>query len=329
MPSGFHYSLFGVTLSSNVALPHLVSAAPGRIADVELIAGAFPAEITGPSLPYYLSPYIGEQGLPILEVRRLGGGEFHWRYDDGTEFLVNVAGTRIWSAWPESGSVEDAASYLSGPVMGFTLQRRGWICLHASVVAVNGAAVAFLGPQGSGKSTTAAAFARLGYPVLSDDLAVFDPRQEGYLVQSGYPLVCLCPDAAGALFGAPEALPLITPTWEKRGLDLTLESFRFQDSALPLAAIYRLADQSSISNSVSIQDASVREGLLELVGNTYTNYLLEPSQAAAQMQWLSRLASRIALRRVAVPADHSRLGEFCGALLEDLRALRPAAHRLA
>jgi hypothetical protein len=329
LPSEFLYSLFGLTLSSNVALPHLVAAANDRIVDVQLIAGTLPAESSGPSLPYYSSPYIGEFGVPILEVRRLSRGEFYWRYDDGTEFLVDAPGTRIWSAWPARGSIEDAASYLSGPVMGFTLQRRGWICLHSSAVAVSGEAVAFLGPQGCGKSTTAAAFARLGYPILSDDLAVLDPRQEEFLVHPGYPLVCLCPDAAGALFGAPEALPLITPTWEKRGLSLALEGYRFQDAALRLAAIYRLEDHSSNADSVSIRPTSVREALLELVANTYTNYLLEPAQAAMQLQWLSRLAARVPLRRVAVPADHTRLGEFCGALLEDIRAPRHAVHGLA
>ena len=42
--------------------------------------------------------------------------------------------------------------------MGFVMLLRGIVCLHASAIAIDDEAIALLGPAGSGKSTTAAAF---------------------------------------------------------------------------------------------------------------------------------------------------------------------------
>ena len=50
-----------------------------------------------------------------------------------------------------------------GPVFAFVLRLRGAVTFHASAVRI-GDAVAFLGPQGAGKSTTAAALALRGCP---------------------------------------------------------------------------------------------------------------------------------------------------------------------
>ena len=93
------------------------------------------------------------------EVRPVAGGRyFRFRYGDGTEFVIDRPGSRVWATWPEPWTVEDAATYLLGPILGFVLRLRGVVCLHASAVAVGDRAVVLLGPSGAGKSTTAAAF---------------------------------------------------------------------------------------------------------------------------------------------------------------------------
>ena len=93
-------------------------------------------------------------------------------------------------------------------------------CLHASAVAIEGRAVAIVGPSGAGKSSTAAAFARLGYPVLSDDIVALTGDGQRFHVQPAYPRVRLWPSAVTSLFGSRDALPRIVPDWEKRYLPL-------------------------------------------------------------------------------------------------------------
>ena len=111
---------------------------------------------------------------------------------------------------------EDLLTYLLGPVLGFLLHLRGVPCLHGSAVAVEEGAVAFLGPAGSGKSTTAALFARHGHGVFSDDIVPVHEKDEPFLVHPGYNYLRLWPESGRMLFGAAETLPRITPTWGKR-----------------------------------------------------------------------------------------------------------------
>ena len=113
----------------------------------------------------------------------------------------------------------DTATYLLGPVLGFVLRLRGIACLHASAISIDGRTVLLLGPAGSGKSTTAAAFACKGCRVLSEDVCALHCTPDGIFVQPGYPRLRL-PNSVGMLFGAQDALPLLTPNWNKRFLDL-------------------------------------------------------------------------------------------------------------
>src|SRR5262249_22183040 len=142
-------------------------------------------------------------------------------------------------------TLEDTATYLLGPVLGFILRLRGVTCLHASAVAICDQAIAILGPAGAGKSTTAASFARAGYKVLTDDIVALDERGDAFLVQPAYPRVRLWSESVNALFGTEDALPLLTPTWDKRYLDLQANISCFQEHPLPLAAIYLLDKRSS------------------------------------------------------------------------------------
>lgn len=140
------------------------------------------------------------------------GAYFDFFYNDGPRFLVEREGREIWADWPENYSLEDAATYLLGPVLGFVLRLRGITCLHASAVAVGDQAIALVGTPGAGKSTTAAAFACLGYGVLSDDVVALADEGDRFIVQPGYPRVNLWPNSVCALFDSADSLPRITPT---------------------------------------------------------------------------------------------------------------------
>lgn len=76
---------------------------------------------------------------------------------------------------PASGTdLIDARALLMGPVQAVLWHQRGLLPLHASVVAVEGKAVALAGPSGVGKSTLAAALSLKGHPVLADDMGIID-----------------------------------------------------------------------------------------------------------------------------------------------------------
>lgn len=59
---------------------------------------------------------------------------------------------------------------VAGSVVSLHLVLRGAVVLHASAVEVDGAAVAFTGMAGMGKSTVATLFGRAGFPLVTDDV---------------------------------------------------------------------------------------------------------------------------------------------------------------
>jgi hypothetical protein len=116
------------------------------------------------------------------------------------------------------------------------LRLRGIFVLHASAVAIGDRALALAGQPGAGKSTTAAAFALLGYPVLSEDVVPVFEQGDILVVHAGYPHIRLWPDSVKLLLGSSDALPRIIPSWDKCRLDLTQNGFRLQIEPLPLSA---------------------------------------------------------------------------------------------
>ena len=208
--------------------------------DVEVRVGATPLLLREAAPPLDLARYIAPVedacGQPTLVVWEVAGGHyFRLRYADGTEFLLARSGAEAWATWPEPLTLDDAATYLLGPVLAFILRLRGTVCLHASCVALGSRAVALVGQAGAGKSTTAAAFARRGIPVLSDDAAAVDDRGANLVVQPGNPRLRLWGASAQILFSAPDALPRLTPNWDKLYLDLGENDFAFQETPLPRA----------------------------------------------------------------------------------------------
>ena len=261
-----------------------------------------------------------EEELPDLRAGLLFSGEhFGFFYSDGARFAVERRAREVWADWPENYTLEDACTYLVGPVMGFVLRLRGTVCLHASAVAVGDRAIALVGPAGSGKSTTAAAFACCGFPVLSDDIVALTLEGGQWLVQPGYPRVNLWPDSVRRLFGSEEALPHITPTWDKRYLPLGQDSYRFASSPLPLGAVYILDSRDSALTTPVVQALSAKEGLITLVANTYANYLLDEDMRHTEFDVLSRVVSSIPVRCVQPPEEASSIPDLCGAIAEDAR----------
>src|SRR6476660_5148739 len=210
-------SIYGIGVLANREIPGVPTSQISS-ADLHIHFGSLPAWIGKDDLsdPFFASDYNDEAGQPLLRFFRASDHSYYrFLYSDQTEFLVNKDGTELWGTWPESLTLEDAATYLLGPVIGFVLLLRGVVCLHASAVVIGDQAIALLGPAGSGKSTTAAAFSNLGYNVIAEDVVTLDDRENNFWVRPAYPCIRLWPASVVALFGADECLPKLTPNWDK------------------------------------------------------------------------------------------------------------------
>lgn len=309
------YRSYGLTLESDLPLTGLRPLAPDASCsapDIKLhfagvpvwAAQALSLPITVVRVrPCNMPPGVGAFTVSEFADRRF----FQLLYADGTRFLMDRAVTHIWGESGPNLSFDDLCIYLLGPVMGFVLRQRGTVTLHASSLSFHGRAIALVGEAGAGKSTTAAALALRGWPVLSEDVCALARSAGSYQVVPAYPRVCLWPDSVDFLFASREALPLMVAGWEKRFLSLDGSSAQFASSPAPVAAIFLLAERSSEERAPYIESISQREALLQLVQNTYSNWYLDRHQRAEEFEVLTRLVSSIECCRVIPNSDPERL----------------------
>ena len=315
--------VYGLRVAANIALPGLPLRSDLDTYNVRIYLKdwvTFPTTFPESVEILYASPEDAAPGEPNLRVSVLPGGDyFGFFYRDEVRFAVERQGREIWGDWPESYTLEDACTYLLGPVLGFVLRLRGVTCLHASAVAVDGQAIALVGSPGAGKSTLAAAFAQCGFSVIADDVVALAEDGKKFQVQPGYPRVNLWSDSVRALFGTDEVLPRITPTWDKRYLELGDNGFGFASNPLPLGAIYVLRTREGDLAASVIDDLAGSNALRELVTNTYVNYLLDREMRSREFDVLTRLVVRIPIRRVRAPADYSAVLDLSEAIANDAR----------
>ena len=315
--------VYGLRVAANTTLPGLPLRLDSDVHDVRVRLkdwSSFPTTFPESLDIFYTSSQESAPGQPNLRVGVLPGGDyFGFFYSDQVRFAVDRWGREVWGDWPESYTLEDACTYLLGPVIGFVLRLRGVTCLHASAVAVGEHAIALAGFPGAGKSTTAAAFAQGGFPVIADDMVTLVEAGENFLVQPSYGRVNLWPDSARALFGSEEALPRITPTWDKRYMALDNNGLGFASKPLPLGAIYLMGMREADLAAPAVEAVAGGDALAGLVANTYVNYLLDRSMRSREFDVLSRVVASIPVRSVRPPADLSAVFDLCEAIANDAR----------
>ena len=319
IPTLLQYKIYEFILNSDIPIPGLNSFNSTAPAHLDVRFRRLP-KVSNPDANErlrYASAYLNQAGEPILKISEVDGGAYtRIAYPDGTDFWFNRELNKLWVNWPENLSLENTLSYLTGPVMGLYLRLRGVVCLHASVVAIGDRCVAIVGAEGSGKSTTAAGFAKLGYGVLSDDIAALDERDGHFFVRPGYPRINLWPKSVSLLYGSPVALSPISDGWDKRYLTLGqgLDGV-FADGALPLGAIYIL--DVSVCEAPCFERMSQRDAMMALVANTYAANFLDAQQRAEEFQLLSRLVTSVPVRRVNPRRDVLPVLELCEMIRAD------------
>jgi len=323
----YRYRLYGLSLEAEESLPGLEDNSAAREESfVRLQLGAEPdwvrhARSLASRRVHHLDAK-AENDDPAFVITSYGEDRFFGlAYTDGTQFITDGKGRDLWGAWTEPWTKEDFATYLLGPVMGFVLRRRGVTPLHASAVCVAGKAVVFCGDAQAGKSTTAAALGLRGVPVLCEDIAALRLADNRYWVEPGYPRVCLWPDSVAKLLGRGDALPLLTPNWEKRYLPLDGVLARFQRERCPVGAVYMLAERAAEEHATRVEKMTSKEALLELVQNTYMNWLPDREQRAREFEALTQLVAQVPVRRMVAHCDGRGMDDLCRVILADAESL--------
>src|SRR5439155_1144081 len=165
---------------------------------------------------------------------------------------------------------------------------------HASAIQVGDKAIALVGNARAGKSTTAAQFARLGYNVMTEDIAPLSLDDEAIAVSSGPAEIALRPDAVTLLYGSADALPRFSDTWEKRRLDLAAIG-AFSVRSLPLGAVYILTNRA-MPGAPCVESISTGQAIVELLANVYANRLFHHELRVRELDTLHHLVGAVPVK---------------------------------
>lgn len=299
----YQYTAYGLGIESAFELPELRDSQAGEGAPDVVVRQSSLTPV--PERPANTE---GERRLDVQpEYCRLS-------YDDVGTFRIE-GDSRILVD-PETASVPETKVFrrlLAGQVLGLLCHQRGHLVLHGSAVQVDDRAVVFLGPTGAGKSTTAAAFYRQGYPLLDDDIVVVRFDDGGPVVAPGVPQLKLTPEM--------EARIDIDSAKAEDTSDVTgkthyrTETANVDPDAVPLAGCYLLRD----GPTASVERVTGRDAILELIANTYTGGLLdETDRNGANFQHCTSIVRNTSVNALARPQDLAALPDLVDAVVSDV-----------
>jgi len=316
------YSLYGVHLKSALRLPGL------ELRD----SGEVPIELLNGSVSLF-SKVRREAGIrpekrDWFTHARLSDGSDYLQWSGLFEFLVSADGRTIACCALNGTSLESFQTYLIGQVLSFALLRQGIEPLHATTVVVNREAVAFLGDCGYGKSSLAAAFLQVGYPLLTDDLLVLKEDGDRFVAYPGPPRIKLFPEIARSLLGEQvNGIPMTNQT-SKLVIPLDEKEAVSPQRSFPLKGIYVLSPPArSRGSRINIRTLSPRRAFVEMVKNTFNAVIVDPERLRRQFALATRLAASVPIKTLSYPRTLMRLPTVREAVRSDLNNERPFSIR--
>jgi hypothetical protein len=319
----FVYGAGGLTLVADRRLHGLPLGVAGP-ADIRVYVDA-PRSWAAARTPYYTSGSVDARGCPTLRVTREREG-YAFAFADGSSFWIDRGGDTIWMTFETT--IEDACTYLAGPVLSFVFRLRQEFSLHASAVAIGGRAFAFAGPHAAGKSTTAGALGRRGYPVLTDDILRMTIGDDGWLAHSFGGIVRLWPGGEAMVFGTSGRLERITPCWDKGALPIGAGGVPAAAGSLPLAGIAFLVPVDDC-HAITVTPLTPAEAMLRLVANSSAGYLLDSVGRRHEFGQAASIAACASCVEIARPEGAASIDDLLATIAAWTRTLASSGGALA
>lgn len=219
------------------------------------------------------------------------------------DILIEEAGSRI-SAWHSGNEARDEMeATLTGLVLACPLRARGMSCLHATVVSIDGGAVALVGRPATGKSTTAMGLLEQGAGPVTEDLAAFVEEDGRFFVQPGSPQLWVRRVEAGSYIA-----------WQRSGEAVPR-------GPVPLLAVYDLLPRDKRADGPVIVPLSPSRALATLLAHISADFMLSPPELRREMDVFARLARRVPVRAVQRGDGIAHVAAACRAIFEDVRTL--------
>ena len=284
------YSVCGLRLRSELEL-NLPQSADG-VWDVDIRWGAdiddSGAPPTGQAIASFVHDDVAWYTATVTESGYL------LRFKNCGEFFISADLRDLEVRRDRSGEVELLPILLTGTVSAFLLALRGETVLHASAVSVDGAALAFVGQSGRGKSTVAALLCIAGAELVTDDVLTVDP---------GPPVMCtggaselrLRQAAAGIAQGRPGTA---TRTTADDRVALAIETA--PQRPLPVAAIV-IPSPSRTATSVEFKQLEPSTALFALLSFPRVHGWQRSDVLTRDFSALADIVNRVPIYDVTIP----------------------------
>ncbi len=268
----FHYTVFGLSVESQLELPEMLPMPETSMADIHIRYGELPPQLDSAvdaGARWQTAP-----GVFHLNLLRLG----RFRVCDGKEIIVQ----------PLPGVSEDRLrAILLSSCLANLLHQRQLFALHCSAIRTEHGAVLFAGNSGMGKSTLVSAMLGRGYKMLADDMLALAIDEAGrVLALPGFPQVKLWADSAKELGRPTDGLQRLMPEYDRF---IVYEADRFEAQAARLSAIYFLRTHNSREFVLDPLTPSARFNAL--LDNTWQKLTLP---GLGLREWHFQIAAKIA-----------------------------------
>lgn len=287
----FFYKAYGLSISSEMHLPELSSNDLGK--DVFITFGNVePPEIN------IEERYFGGNST----VRFTSKGAYLFldqiyicRISLGKEIVINP-NTKLDESF--------LRVIILGPALSILLHQRGNLILHASAININGRAVAFLGNNGCGKSTSLIALHKNGYPIVTDDILPVKFNNEGLpIVTPSYSRMKLRSDVMNYMQGDIDFIPK-THVYSDKYYYFTENNFSHKQ--LPLKKIYIIQK----GEEWSLNSLNPNESLMKLVKSSYCYGISSKEEIVKNLNECSKLVNNLPIKLLKIPQSLEQLPEL-------------------
>lgn len=177
--TAYRYFVYGLSVASTINLPDLEPTDPSGVPDVVIEQGATQPAVTAVPEGQVLLDLVMRNSRWYCLVRREDGSHV-CRVFGVADFLITSTLDGVTVAPFEGMKPGMERVMLTGTILSLLLQLRGECILHASAIERRGAALAFVGNSGRGKSTMATLMCREGAAnVVTDDVLRVEQSADG------------------------------------------------------------------------------------------------------------------------------------------------------
>lgn len=235
------------------------------------------------------------------------------RFPEQADFEIDLTADEIRAFPADDDHVAVTRTILHNSIAPVVGNHKGAFNLHGSAVAIDGGAIAFMGVSRRGKTTLAGAFARAGYPFLTEDVLGLEHARDTFVVQPSRAVLRLFEDSAAFLLGGDAGFE---DTGAKDEVAASTALPHASD-AVPLQAIFLLG--TGECEATVVTPLTPGAALTQLIQHAFVLDVEDRRRLREHFTKLGQLATDVACYHLDYPRRFNHLPNVIESVLDRLR----------